>query len=126
MMRNRPRACARSWKIGARWSPFLLLLCVPWGTWDVKEGTLFPHRTPCFSLVPVLSQCGSRCRVSEPLRESICKAEAGRGCRPREALCFFPNIVLEVAGDRAVERDRGAGCHLFGPSGSAKPLSRRG
>lgn len=84
---------------GAKRSPFPLLPCVPWATREVKEGALFPHGTPGFSLVPVLSQSGSLCPVPEPRREGIRKDEAGRGCSTPEAPRFSPNIVLEVAGD---------------------------
>ncbi|CAD7672682.1 unnamed protein product [Nyctereutes procyonoides] len=55
---------------GAPWSPFPPSSPAPWGQRGVKEGILFPRRTPCFSLVPVLGHSDSRCRVSEPLRRS--------------------------------------------------------
>lgn len=71
----------------------------PSGKSEVKEGTLFPCRTPCFSLVPVFSQSSSHFHASEPRGEGVSRNEAGRGCSTSEAPHFFLNTVLYVAGD---------------------------
>ena len=77
----------------------------PSGKSEVKEGALFPCRTPCFSLVPVFSQSSSHFHASEPHGGGVSKNEAGRGCSTSEAPHFFLNTVLYVAGDR--NRDSG-------------------
>lgn len=111
---------SRSRKVGGKTEPFPAVTMCSLGVAGGKERHLVSSQD-CFSLVPVLGQSGSRCRVSEPLRESTHKDEAGRPSTPK-ALHSFLNIVLEVAGDR----DSGGDHHLFHPSSSAKPLISTG
>lgn len=87
---------------------------------DVKVGALFPHKTPCFSLVPVLGQSSSPALVStsrSPCGEGASKKEAGRGCSTSEA----PSSFWTLSHKQQVTRRAPPA-----PSSSAKPLIRTG
>lgn len=98
----------------------------PLGKVGVREGTLFPLTTPCFSLVPRLSQSSSHVHVhvSGPLGEALARARQA-GLQYPGGSRFFLNVVLEVARDRdSGEGQEAAACSH--PRSSSKPWLEQG